>query len=323
MPPGPLTTSDSHASEARLGAVYGVAAYVWWGLCPIYFKAVASVPALQVLAHRVIWSVLLLALLIVVQKRWSEIRRVVRDRKTLLRLCATTALIANNWGIFIWAVANDHLLQASLGYFINPLINVLLGVVFLRERLRRMQTASVLLACVGVAYMIFHYGQVPWNRADIGVLVCFLRSAAQDGACRGARRIDRGNVDPGSGGDRVSARAVSQRGRGVRGRIVADGRVVGVRRRNYDGSAFVVHRRRQTAAILDTGLYSVPGADGAIPAGGAGVWRAVYARARGHIRVHLGGADHLFGGYGDSLAPPGCCTRLSCGDQPQRAQSGS
>lgn len=184
LPRNALITDDSPASEARLGVVYGVAAYVWWGLCPIYFKAVASVPALQVLGHRVIWSVLLLALLIVIQKRWSEVRGVVRDRKTFLRLCGTTVLIANNWGIFIWAVAAGELLQASLGYFINPLINVLLGVVFLRERLRRMQTVSVALAGVGVAYMIFMYGEVPW----IALILAF--SFAFYGLLRKTARAD-------------------------------------------------------------------------------------------------------------------------------------
>ena len=168
MTPDETTLSPSaeaaarDARAARLGVAYGVAAYAWWGLCPIYFKAVACVPALQVLAHRIVWSVLLLVLLTLIQRRWEPVRATCRDRRTLLRLCVTTLLIANNWGLFIWAVANGHLLQASFGYFINPLVNVLLGFVFLRERLRRMQTLAVLLAAIGVAYLIFAYGQFPW-----------------------------------------------------------------------------------------------------------------------------------------------------------------
>lgn len=148
--------------ETRAGVCFGVAAYLWWGLCAIYFKAVASVPALEVLAHRVVWSVLLLAALVLFQRRWGHVLAAIRTRRVFLRLCITTALIANNWGIFIWAVAHGALLQASLGYFINPLINVLLGVVFLRERLRRAQVISVVLACVGVGWMVARYGQVPW-----------------------------------------------------------------------------------------------------------------------------------------------------------------
>lgn len=148
--------------EARLGVVCGVAAYLWWGLCPIYFKAVASVPTLQVLAHRVVWSVIFLAVLILIQKRRQVVAAVMHDPRTVLRLFLTTVLIANNWGLFIWAVANDELLQASMGYYINPLVNVLLGFVFLRERLRRAQTIAVVLAATGVGYMIAGYGKVPW-----------------------------------------------------------------------------------------------------------------------------------------------------------------
>ncbi len=158
-----------HPSAARLGVVYGIAAYMWWGLSPIYFKAVAGVPALQVLGHRIVWSVVLLAILVLAQRRWQSVQAVCRDRRTLLRLCVTTVLIANNWGVFIWAVANGELLQASFGYFINPLVNVLLGFVFLRERLRRLQTISVVLAAIGVAYLIVGYGRVPW----IALLLAF------------------------------------------------------------------------------------------------------------------------------------------------------
>ena len=154
--------ANSDASVTRLGVVYAVAAYTWWGLCPVYFKAIAQVSAVQVLAHRVIWSLLLLGGLIAWQRRWPDVRRIIRDRATLFRLGLTTILIANNWGIFIWAVAHGELLQASFGYFINPLINVLLGVVFLRERLRRAQFLSVILAALGVGYLITVYGSVPW-----------------------------------------------------------------------------------------------------------------------------------------------------------------
>ena len=153
---------DAERRQARIGVVYGVAAFGWWGLCAIYFKAVAHVPALQVLAHRVVWSLLFLIALVWFQQNWAVMARTWRDRRTLARLGLTTVLIGNNWGLFIWAVANDRLLEASLGYFINPLVNVLLGFVFLRERLRRMQGISVVLASVGVAFMIVCHGQLPW-----------------------------------------------------------------------------------------------------------------------------------------------------------------
>ena len=149
-------------SAARLGVVYGVSSYIWWGLCPVYFKIVADVPPLQVLCHRVVWSLAFLVILLVCRKHWGDVRKNFRDRRTLVRLVITSALIANNWGIFIWTVSNDRLLEASFGYFIGPLVSVMLGCVFLKERLRRMQVLCVLLAVVGVGYLIFVYGSVPW-----------------------------------------------------------------------------------------------------------------------------------------------------------------
>ena len=153
---------SSPGSTVRAGVIYGVAAYSWWGLVPIYFKAVVSVPAMQILAHRIVWSVVLLAGLILVQNRWRAVVTALRDRRTAATLCGTAILIAANWLVFIWAVANDCVLQASLGYFINPLVNVLLGFVFLGERLRRWQSFSVLLAMIGVTYLTVTYGEFPW-----------------------------------------------------------------------------------------------------------------------------------------------------------------
>jgi len=147
--------------EARLGIAYGVACYAWWGLAPLYFKAVKHVPATEVLAHRILWSVIMLIALV----RWKEkgdlVRAAIADRRTLLTLVATTALIAVNWLTFIWAIAHDQLLQASLGYYMNPLINVLLGALFLRERLRSIQWLCVALAGAGVTYLTVSGGKMP------------------------------------------------------------------------------------------------------------------------------------------------------------------
>jgi len=147
--------------EGRLGVVYGVAAYTWWGLVPIYFKAVAHIPALEVLAHRVIWSVLLLVILLRLKRRLRTAPAILRETRTFLTLLGTTALIALNWFVFIWAVAHDQVLQASLGYFINPLVNVALGFIFLRERLRGWQMVCVGLAAIGVTYLAIDVGEVP------------------------------------------------------------------------------------------------------------------------------------------------------------------
>jgi chloramphenicol-sensitive protein RarD len=149
-------------SVSRTGLAYGLAAFAFWGLVPVYFKAVASVSALEVLAHRVVWSLVILAGLVAVRRQLPAVRAVLADARTVAALVATTGLIAGNWYLFIWAVANGRVLQASLGYFINPLVNVALGVVFLRERLSRAATVAVALATLGVIYQTVLGGRFPW-----------------------------------------------------------------------------------------------------------------------------------------------------------------
>jgi len=149
------------AHETRRGILYGVLAYGWWGFIALYFRAVQSVTPLEVLAHRIIWSALLLLLLLAARGRLRDLAAAVRHRRTLLTLAASTVLIAVNWYVFIVAVTTGHVLQASLGYYINPLVNVLLGFLFLGERLRAAQRWSVLLAAVGVAWLGVSFGEVP------------------------------------------------------------------------------------------------------------------------------------------------------------------
>jgi chloramphenicol-sensitive protein RarD len=145
----------------RTGLILGIGAYTLWGLLPIYLHLLHGVPALQVLAHRVLWSLLLLALVIVVLRRATAIRAAARGR-TLLLLCASAALIAVNWLVYIWSVQNGHVLEASLGYFINPLVNVALGTIVLGERIGRIQKAAVAVAAVGVAVMAGAGGGALW-----------------------------------------------------------------------------------------------------------------------------------------------------------------
>lgn len=147
--------------QKRAGVAYGLAAFLAWGILPIYFKAVAEVPSLEVLAHRVVWSLLFLLALTLIRGRWTAFVALFRNRRTQLTLMVTTCLISTNWGVFIWAVANGRLVEASLGYFITPLINVVLGFVFLRERLRRLQLVAVALAAVGIAWMTANLGHPP------------------------------------------------------------------------------------------------------------------------------------------------------------------
>ena len=127
----------------------------------MYFKLLTSVPALEIVMHRIVWSVLVLCVLIFVRKKFSQVRAAIRDPKILKTLLISGLLLAVNWLLFIWAVNNNHLLDASLGYFINPLFNVLLARLFLQERLTRLQLLAVFVALMGVSILIFSYGKVP------------------------------------------------------------------------------------------------------------------------------------------------------------------
>ena len=155
-------TSFSPHRDAQVGLAYGVAAYVWWGLIPIYFKFVAHIPPLTVLAYRIGWSFIFFALLLLVRPQGRELRELLRNRKTLLMLAASTMLLAGNWGAFIYAVSNNVVLQTSLGYFIVPLVSVALAVMVLKERLRPWQSFCVALAAVGVAVITYGAGMLPW-----------------------------------------------------------------------------------------------------------------------------------------------------------------
>lgn len=148
--------------EARAGFAYGLGAYLWWGLFPIYVKMIGHVPSTVVVAHRVVWSLAFLAGLLSIRRAWGELRASVGSGKVLLTLAATAILIAINWGVFIWAIERRQLLQCSLGYFMTPLMNVLLGVVVLRERLRASQVVGVGLAAAGVGYFAWTIGSLPW-----------------------------------------------------------------------------------------------------------------------------------------------------------------
>lgn len=174
--------------DTRKGVVYGIAAYGIWGLVPIYFKAVMEVPALEVLAHRVVWSVAMLVPLVLILGKFSEVRQALRNRKTLLVLLLTTVLIATNWFLFIWAVATNRVLDASLGYFINPLVNVVLGVLFLGERLSRPAAVAVVLAGAGVAVQVVMIGALPWIALALALSFGFyglLRKTASVGSMVG------------------------------------------------------------------------------------------------------------------------------------------
>ena len=155
--------------ERRLGGLSALAAFGMWGVIPVYIKAVAHVPAPELLAHRTFWSVILLLVLIVLGRRWRALRAALAEPRVWLLLAVSTSLLALNWLVFIWAIGDGRVLETSLGYYINPLVNVLLGVLVLRERLTPWQALAVALATIGVLNLAFQLGSIPWVSLTLAV----------------------------------------------------------------------------------------------------------------------------------------------------------
>jgi chloramphenicol-sensitive protein RarD len=151
------------------GLLAGVAAFVTWGLVPVYWKLLSYVPATEILAHRFVWTWLFMILLLSWQTRWPEVLANVRSPRTAIFSAASGVAIAINWFVFIWAVNAGHVLETSLGYYMSPLVNVILGAIFLRERLTRLQLISVLLATGAVGFLTLGFGKFPW----IALTLCF------------------------------------------------------------------------------------------------------------------------------------------------------
>lgn len=147
--------------QTRQGVLFALAAYFIWGVAPVYFKLIEQVPPLEILAHRILWSFFFMLLLVSVSRKWHQVRRIARTPIILLLLALTAVVIGGNWLLYIWAVNNHHMLEASLGYFINPLVNVMLGMIFLGERFRRLQWLAVLLAVCGVLVQLWQFGSLP------------------------------------------------------------------------------------------------------------------------------------------------------------------
>ncbi len=146
----------------KKGVLYGIGAYVLWGFFPIYWKVLHQVSAFQVIGHRIGWSFIVLIFFIVITRQWQEFRSVASNAKTIGIYAIAGVLLSINWLIYVWGVNADFIVETSLGYFINPLLSVLLGVLFLRERLRSAQWIPVVLAALGVIYLTVVYGRLPW-----------------------------------------------------------------------------------------------------------------------------------------------------------------
>ncbi|MGD9061443.1 MAG: EamA family transporter RarD, partial [Desulfobacterales bacterium] len=189
-----MTSNESQNTTGTLnpdtlwGVIYAISAFLIWGISPIYWKALRSVPALEIILHRIVWSFFLLVPLIIIMRRWQEFIAVFKNLRTLLILLFTALIVGGNWLLYIWAVNSDHLLQASLGYYINPLVNVVLGMVFLKERLRAPQILAVVMATAGVLYLTLYYGEFPWIALTLAVSFGFyglIRKVAPVGAVVG------------------------------------------------------------------------------------------------------------------------------------------
>ncbi len=144
------------------GVAYAAGAYILWGLFPIYWKNLSGVPALEILSHRIVWSLIFVIVLLAVQKKTGWIKPTLRNKRTLFIFFITASVLSINWLTYIWGVNAGYIIETSLGYFINPLVSVLLGVIFLRERLRVGQWIAIGIAAIGVLYLTINYGALPW-----------------------------------------------------------------------------------------------------------------------------------------------------------------
>ncbi|WP_369132597.1 EamA family transporter RarD [Modestobacter sp. I12A-02662] len=155
--------------ERRAGVGAGLGAYALWGLFPLYFPLLEPAGGLEIVAHRVAWSLVFVGLLLTVRRNWDQVRAAVRHPRSMLVLAAAAALISVNWLVYVYAVNSGHVVEASLGYFINPLVSVVLGVFVFRERLRRLQWVAVGIAVVAVVVLTVDYGQPPWIALTLAV----------------------------------------------------------------------------------------------------------------------------------------------------------
>jgi chloramphenicol-sensitive protein RarD len=153
----------------NVGMLYALAAFAIWGSFPIYFKALQQIPPLEILLHRMVWSLVFLLVVLTLRKQWQWLRTTFRQPKVLAGFTASALLLSANWFIYIWAVNHDRVVDASLGYFINPLVNVLLGYFILSERLRPLQWLAIAIAAAGVAWLTWQSGHPPWIGLSLGL----------------------------------------------------------------------------------------------------------------------------------------------------------
>lgn len=146
----------------NIGLIYALTAYTWWGIIPVFWRQLDHLGSAEIVMHRMVWSCIIVMAFIMIMRQWREFSGLFSQPKILFRLFIASTLVSVNWGVFIWAVNNGHLVETSMGYFINPLINVLLGVLFFAERLRKGQIFALSIAFLGVLYLVISFGAFPW-----------------------------------------------------------------------------------------------------------------------------------------------------------------
>lgn len=170
------------------GILYAALAFLCWGLFPLYFHALNAIPPLEITTHRVLWSLVFLAIVLTVRRQWGWVGPLMQKKKVMASFFVSSLLLSGNWLLYIWAVNNGHVVESSLGYFINPLFNVMLGFVVLKERLRRGQWAAIAVAAAGVAWLAWEGGRMPWIALALaGSFGCYglMRKTAALGALEG------------------------------------------------------------------------------------------------------------------------------------------
>lgn len=157
--------------ERNHGVIYAVAAYTLWGILPIYWKLINSVFSIEILANRIVWAFVFTIVIVAVTKQWKELKEVAKDKKQIFNIFIASILIAFNWGLYIWAVNSDKIVDASLGYYINPLFAVALGMIIFKEKLNYWQIGALFIACIGVIIKTLQYGKIPW--ISLGLAISF------------------------------------------------------------------------------------------------------------------------------------------------------
>lgn len=255
------------AKQTRLGIILALAAYFIWGIAPAYFKLIYYVPADEILTHRVIWSFFFMVALISVSRQWPQVKKLLKTPRKIFLLALSAVLVGGNWLLFIWAVNNHHMLEASLGYFINPLVNILLGMIFLGERFRRLQWLAVILAFCGVLVQLWTFGSLPIIGLGLAFSFAFTawcgrkslstrRPACWWKRCGYCRWRQSGCL-----ASLIARPAIW--GEPLVAQSAADGRG-----RGHDHSPAVLHWRGNAPAALHAGLFPVHRPNADVPAGG-------------------------------------------------------